>query len=118
MNNPTCCGQPAVIKEDNHNDIDGFGVVCNICNHAIFNEDRETAINDFSKGAKNIPEQKREVKKVVNNDNRSLVISPNNMASVFESRKEQLSIIASPILSGDKTAMERLMLNKIGRAHV
>lgn len=105
MNNPLCCGVPANIKADKHNDKDGYGVWCNVCEHAIFHENEDEAIKIFIQGAK----------KVQQNNQNSLVISPNSMASVFESKKKDIAIIASPILSGDKSAMERLMLNNTER---
>lgn len=112
-----CCGQPASIEPAEQNGKKGWGIFCSTDHeYGIFGEDRESVIRDFLINARKGQESSNGGNKVVNNNNnRSLVISAGNMPSVFEDRKEKLAIIASPILSGDKSAMERLMLNNTER---
>ncbi len=111
--NPTCCNKNAEIKEVNHECVDGFGIHCNVCNHAIFHVDKDEAIKIFMDTRK----KEIEVKKTVNNNNRianrgnELVPSRNNIVVVLENRKNELSNEVLPILSNDRGAVDRLLKN-------
>jgi hypothetical protein len=114
--NPKCCGQIAQIQPDKHNEIDGFGIWCNVCKHSLFRETKEQAIKDFMVDAK-----KGEVKKVQQNErvpmnrNNQLQITPLGISKIFENKKDSLAIISSPVLTGDKPAMARYVNNNTER---
>jgi hypothetical protein len=110
-----CCGQPASIEPAEQNGKKGFGIFCSTDHeYGIFGEDRESVIRDFSVNARK-QESNNGGNKVVNNNSRGLVISPKNMPKIFESKKAEMAIISSPILTGDTTAMARFVNNNIER---
>lgn len=120
LNNVLCCNQPASIMPDKNADgIDGFGIWCSECGHAIHRQTREDAIKVFLEGVKTPPSQPP---KQVNNrpqsqgatnmqQQNSLVPSRNNIAKIFEPRRDQLSLEVMPILSNSGSMFDRLMTN-------
>lgn len=120
LKNTLCCGQPASIMPDkNRDNIDGFGIWCNICGHAIHDPIKENAIKIFLEEAKKPPIQKppinkqenKGVRNVNNNQQNGLVISKGNIVEQMEMKKRSLSNIMSPIFNGSTSAMERLWNN-------
>lgn len=129
----TCCGENPTIENDVVKDgVTGYGILCIKKCHGTFHTDKDVAINGFLEhenavdnrskiaGENNLPtykkpeyKPKKETKKPMNNN--LPAIRPENMATVFESRKKEIALITSPILSDDKTAMERLMNNNTVR---
>lgn len=91
-----CCGQEATIQEDSYEGNNGWGVFCQICGHAIFDIDKNKAIANFQRGSKKV-------------QNKIVPVRNNSMRQVFESKRNEIEAIASPILSNDKSAMERLL---------
>jgi len=108
MNNPVCCGKPAIVIQDEEwEGQKGVGIKCSVCQNAMFGLTEQEAIEGFMANAKEV------VKKIVNNNNsqRGLVISPNSIRSVFEHKKTDLALSMNPILNSSTSAMSRLFSN-------
>lgn len=106
MNKPICCGIPAVVIYDEEwEGQKGVGVKCSVCENAMFGLTEEEAVKGFMLNAK------QGEKKIVNNNQRGLAISPNSMRSVFEHKKNDLALSMNPILNSSTSAMSRLFSN-------
>ena len=107
------CNEPVSIEATENGGVNGFGVFCSKCMDGAFHENRQTAIDNFCKKDGVVVKKEGEVKKV--NNNRQLSISPKNMMGIFENKKKEIAIMASPVLTGDTTAMARFINNNIER---
>lgn len=116
-----CCGKPAIIEEAEHNGEFGFGVICqDKCGNGIFSVSKDIAIKQFlthpnstDKRPKS-PTTKKETTKPVNN-NRQLSVTATNMREIFLAKENELKMVTSPVLLGDKPAMDRFLQNNTVR---
>jgi hypothetical protein len=124
-----CCNEPISLEPNAEQDgVKGFGVFCSNKEHDYgrFHPDRETAITQFLENPETTDNRVKEVTKMnqppakqqqrqPQQNTRALKIVPSNMREIFAPRKQELTTIATPILSNDMGAIERLMLNNMER---
>lgn len=129
MTNPICCGQEAQYYEDvtiEGIDAPGYGYYCDVCQNKVAHPDKEEAKNIFIANSTATQEktptgkvEKKGTKPSVNAGyNKGAKVSNNNSltishAKVLQDRENRFIEICSPIVSGDKGALERLVRNNM-----
>lgn len=128
MNKILCCGVEAQFYEDvkvSGGDVVKYGYQCSVCGNMAADNDKAEAEKEFLENAKptpvkketkiapNKPQDKQPIKENRMNNNQG----GNNLAirksELMAGNMAHLAEIASPIIAGDKGALERLIKNNI-----
>lgn len=140
-----CGENPSIYRKIDVDGKEGVGIVCEICQIKTANVNEKKAIEDFRKIAKpdyskdefqsmehkgvntgsgnpkkdnRYPKSsapKKETNRNMNNNTSLAIRNAGEIATSFHSRLNELSAIISPIVSGNQSAMDRLMNNNTVR---